>query len=365
VEIADIYFKKGDYARSELEYKKVLSKFSKDRLICEAGGKGLLDVYRAMKQPEKLQAVIDQYPCANLTSDEQEELFYAPAFELYRDSNFAAAIPQIAKYLERYPAGKYSPELKIYLGDCYERTGDEAQAIRIYQESLDGANNGFTEYATLKVSKYMYNSGKYAESLPYYKKLEEVSSKPEVIYNARLGIMRSSFLVENWLDAATYADKILKSSQINNTIRLEGEYAKGMSLYRLNDFLGAMEPLTWISKNTTTIRGAEAKFTIAELYFKQNELDKADKEVRAIQKMKPMYNYWVAKALLLETKILMVKPDLVQAEQTLKSVMDNYPVSDDGILDEADRIWAELMVVKNPVKDIDPANKPIIELNGN
>ncbi len=365
VEIADIYYKKQDYARSETEYKKVLDKYSGDRLICEAGGKGLLDVYRAMKQPEKLQAIIDKYPCANLGSDEQEELFYSPAFELYKDSSFAIAIPQIQKYLERYPTGKYSVEMKIYLGNCYERTGDEPQAIRIYQEALQGPNNGYTEFAALKVSKYMYNGGKYQEALPYYLKLEEVSSQPDVIYNARLGIMRSSFLVENWLDAATYADKILGSAKLNTTIRLEGEYAKGMSLYRLNDFAGALEPLTWISKNTTTIMGAEAKYTIAELYFKQNEMDKADKEVRAIQKMKPMYNYWVAKALLLETRILMVKPDLVQAEQTLKSVMDNYPVSSDGILDEADLLWAELLELKNPNKDLDPNNTPIIELNGN
>lgn len=365
VEIADIFYKKGDYPRSETEYKKVLSTYSKDRLICEAGGKGLLDVYRAMKQPEKLQAVIDLYPCANLSSDEQEELFYSPAYEFYRDSNFSMAIPQIVKYLERYPIGKYSPEMKIYLGDCYDRTGDEPQAIRIYQEALEGPNNGFTEYAALKVSKYMYNNGKYVESLPYYKKLEEVSSQPAVIFNARLGIMRASFLSEKWLDAATYAEKILTSSQLNGAIRLEAEYAKGMSLYRLNDYTGALVPLNWISKNTTTILGAEAKYTIAEIYFKQNEMEKADKEVRAIQKMKPMYNYWVAKALLLETRILIQKPDLVQAEQTLKSVMDNYPISDDGILDDADILWAELMVVKNPNKEVIPENKPIIEVNGN
>jgi len=365
VEIADIYFKKQEYARAELEYKKVLRLFSNDRMICEAGGKGLLDVYRALKQPEKLQAIIDQYSCANLGSDDQEELFYTPAYELYRDSSFALAIPQIQKYLDRYPTGKYNAEMKIYLGNCYERTGDEPQAIRIYQEALEGPNNGFTEFVALKVSKYLYNGGKYSEALSYYRKLEEVSSQPDVIYNARLGIMRSSFLIESWLDAATYADKILKSAQLNNTIRLEGEYARGMSLYRLEDFGGALDPLIWISKNTTTIMGAEAKYTIAELYYKQNEYEKADKEVRAIQKMKPNYNYWVAKALLLETRILMIKPDLVQAEQTLKSVMDNYPVSSDGILDDADILWAELMILKNPDKNIDPNNKPIIELNGN
>ncbi|MFA7274992.1 MAG: tetratricopeptide repeat protein [Crocinitomicaceae bacterium] len=364
IEIADIYYKKQDYARSESEYKKTLAKYSNDRLICEAGGKGLLDVYRAMKQPEKLQAVVEQYPCANLTSDDQEELYYSPAFELYRDSNFTLAIPQIQKYLDKYPTGKYSPEMKIFLGNCYEKTGDEPQAMRIYQEALQGGNNGYTEFAALKVSKYLYNGGKYSEALPYYRKLEEVSSKPEIIFNARLGIMRASFLVENWLDAATYADKILNSTQINTAIRLEAEYAKGMSLYRLHDFAGALPSLTWISKNTTTIMGAEAKYTIAELYFQQNDFTNSDKEIRAIQKMKPIYNYWVAKALLLETKILMVKPDLVQAEQTLKSVMDNYPVSDDGILDEADVLWAELMVLKNPEKNIDPQNKPIIELNG-
>ena len=80
--------------------------------------------------------------------------------------------------------------------------------------------------------------------------------------------------------------------------------------------------------------------------------------------MKPSYNYWVAKGLILQTRSLMAQNDLFQGEQTLKSVRDHYPKTDDGILEEAEALWSELMAVKNAPKEIVPEPKPIIEVNG-
>ena len=68
--------------------------------------------------------------------------------------------------------------------------------------------------------------------------------------------------------------------------------------------------------------------------------------------MKPSYNYWVAKGLILQTRNLIVKNDLVQAEYTLTSVKENYADPDDGILDEANELWDELMQLKNTPKNL-------------
>jgi tetratricopeptide (TPR) repeat protein len=228
---------------------------------------------------------------------------------------------------------------------------------------LEGPNNSYTEFSASRLSQELYNSGAFEAAIPYYDRLEKISSKPATIFNAKLGLMRCNFLIENWANAAVYAKAILLSSQINNTLRLEAEYANGMSNFYLANFSAAKPSLEWIVKNTTTVMGAEAKFSLAEMYFEQKEYVKADGEVRALIKMKPSYNYWVAKGLILQTRVLIVQNDLFQAEQTLKSVIDHYPDQQDGIVSEANELWDELMQLKNQPKAVEQKEETVIEVN--
>jgi tetratricopeptide (TPR) repeat protein len=209
----------------------------------------------------------------------------------------------------------------------------------------------------------LYNNGQFGEAIEFYTRLEKVSSKPAVIFNAKIGVMRCNFLLEDWTNAALYAEEVLESSQINNTIRLEAEYAKGMSNFYLNNFTEAKVSLEWIVKNTTTVMAAEAKHSLAEMYFKQQEYTKADSEIRTLIKMKPTYNYWVAKGLILQARILITKDDLFQAEQTLKSVIDHYSNQDDGIILEAEELFNELMQLKSKPKAIDQEGETVIDVN--
>ncbi len=133
-------------------------------------------------------------------------------------------------------------------------------------------------------------------------------------------------------------------------------------MFYLNNFDLARPSLEWVIKNTTTVWAAEAKYSLAESAFKMQELDKADGEIRALLKMKPAYNYWVAKGLILQTRVLIGKDDLFQAEQTLKSVIDNYPDKEDGILSEANELWDELMQLKNPPKAVEKEQETVIEV---
>jgi TolA-binding protein len=364
INIADIYYKKQEYLKAESKYKEVLVKYSGDRRTCETCAKNLIDVYRTMREPERLQKIIEKYPCVNLSPDDQENLYYGPAYELYRDSNFVLAIPQIKKYLEKYPSGKYASEMYVFLGNSNFNLGEIDIAMVAYNKVLGGNNNGYTEFVAQRVSKQYYNSNEYILALPAYRKLEAVSSIPEVIYNAQLGIMRCSFLLENWSEAAINATKVLSNSQVNNTIRLEAQYAKGISNYRLEQLVEAIPALEFVVKNTTTVLGAEAKFTLASIAFKQVDLDKTDKIVRELLKMKPSYNFWVAKGLLLQSKALMIKEDLFQAEQTIQSVLDHYPIKVDGVILEAQQLLDELNQIKNQPKNIEPETTPIIEVDG-
>ena len=365
VEIADIYYKKHEFEKSELAFRQILTEYGEDREICEIGAKGLISIFNALKQPEKALEIGEQYPCAGMTKDQQEELFYNPAKSVYDDTlqPIATTISLFEKYLSKYPDGIYSNDAKNYLADCFYRTNAIEKAVDLYKQTLEVPNNGFTEIAAIRVSKYLFNNQKYEEVIPFYERLEKISPSPSIIYNSRLGLMRSNFLTQKWENAAKYAKLILASGQLNNTIRLEAEYSNALSNYNLKNYSEATTSLEWLVKNTTTVTGAEAKFLLAEMYYDLKELDKSDAEVRALIKMKPSYNYWVAKALILQARTLILKDDLFQTEETLQSVIEHYPNKEDGIIAEANEVWEELMLLKNTEKDIAPKTTTEIDVN--
>jgi TolA-binding protein len=362
IELADIYTKQTEYKRAESAYQAILEEHGSDSKVCEKVVRGLLDLYNIMKQPEKANSLASDYACANVSEDEKEGMFYAPGIEAYNDSSFTNAITHFEKYLERFPAGKYKVDARYFLASSYLSNGNKEKAVEHYEILLQEPNNSYTEYAASIVSQHYYNNGQYDKAIPYYQRLCDLNPKPAVLFNANLGLMRSYFLEENWEQAAKSAKAVLTSSP-TNTIRLEAEYANGFSNYHLSYFEPARVSLEWVVKNTTTAMGAEAKYTLAEMQFQQKEYVKADALVRELMKMKPAYNYWIAKGLLLQSRILMVQNDLVQAEQTLTSVIENYPDKDDDILTEANELWDELMQMKNSPKSIQEEGETEIELN--
>ncbi len=366
--IGDIYYKKGDFTKSEQYYMEVLSTYGGDQSVCERVADGLKDLYIAMNKPEKIEVLAQQYPCANITSDEQENLYYLPAVDVYYDSTksttirYNEAIPKFEKYLEKFPGGRYVNDVKNYLADCHYVLGNEALAVELYQETLNGPTTGFTELAAFRVSKYMYNNGRYEEAIPAYLKTEEITATPSEKYNAQIGLMRSYFLTEQWPFTVAYAKKVLGSSLITNDHKIEANYSLGMGSYYQRKYEDAKPALDWLAKNTNTEKGTEAQFTLAESEYQLGNYPEADQGIAKLLKRKPAYNYWIAKGLILRSRIQMQLDDLFNAEQNLKSVIEHYPIPDDGVMDEANELWDELMQLKNQQQEFQERVDPTIEI---
>ena len=347
--IADLYYKKSDYAQAELEYIKILDEFEKVRDICEKAVKGLVDVYAAQKTPEKAAEIADRYPCANISKDEKENLFYNPAFQSYADSSYTDAISKFQVYLSKFPDGRFVNETYYFLGNSFYKTKDTLNALIYFEKFLETPTNVYSESAALRTAAYYYLNKSYELAYKFYEKLEQVASKPTTVFSAKLGLMRCAFLIDDFAKAIEYSKFVLESGGITTQLKIEGMYSSGISNYRLGNFEEAFTPLEWVVKNTTTAIGSEAKFTLAEIYFKQVKYEQADIEIKSLLKMKPSYNYWVAKGLILQARIMIINNELFQSEQTLKSVLEFYPEQNDGVLSEANNLFNELMQLKNPV----------------
>ncbi len=360
--LGNIAFKKGNYEEAEMNYKKVLSDYVVNDTICKREVYALADIYVKQGRLNKKAELSQLYACADSISTQVEDDYYRKAFDLYEDSMYSKSIVEFDDYLSKYPKGKYLKEVLNYKADGLFILKREEEAIAIYKITLLEPNNDFTEVASQRTSKFLFNKGDREGALPYYTRLEQVTSNPELLNNARIGQMRCNFVLENFENAVQYAARVLSANQ-TPAIRLESEYIHGMSLSKINRFAEALSSLEYVVKNTTTVIASEAKYTIAVGYFDKADMTKSENEVRALLKMKPGYDYWIAKALILQTRILMAKKDLFQAENTIQSVISNYPIKDDGVLAEAGELYDEIMRLKSQPKTIQtPDPGTVIEL---
>lgn len=365
LDIADIYLKQDNYTKAESEFLDILAKFGDESYYCTAVSNGLRNLYSETRQTQKLAQIAVQYPCLGIDKDDVDLIDFDPANTAYNNSKYMEAIPLLLDYLKKYPSGNYSKEAVVYLANSYHETGKIDESIQYYEKALTYDNNSYTELAASRVAKHYYNNKKYADAIPNYERVESVSGDSEVLFNARLGLMRCNFLTSDYGAAAAYGKQVLASVQFNKDFRLESEYATGMSFFKLDQYADAIPHLEYVAKNTQTEIASESRFSIAVIQYKQEKLDPAAATIGLLLKMKPSYDYWVAKGLILQSRILIKQDNLFQAEQTLKSVIDHYPKTDDGVKLEAGELYDELMQLKNkPKNNITPEGSTVIELNG-
>ena len=361
--LGDIAFKRSNFNQAETFYTKVLNEFAINDTICEREVSSLVAVYRAQRLLNKIEALSGKYSCADSLATQVEDEYYRLGFDLYEKSEWNASIAEFDKYLNKYPNGKFYRDAMNQKADALYRLKKEAEAVAVYQITLAGPNDDYTELASVRTAKFLFNGNQKEAALPYYKRTEETSSNPEFLNNARIGLMRCHFLLENYANAVEYAQKVLGVQQTTQ-LKLEAEYIKGISLSKEKRYAEAQLSLDYVIKNTTTVWGAESKYILALNAFEQADYTKTETLIRELLKMKPGYDYWIAKGLILQTKVLLQKKDLFQAENTIKSVIDHYPVKDDGVLQEASELYDEIMQLKTQPKTLtNPSEPTVIEVD--
>lgn len=367
IEIADLKFKQQNYQESESYFKRVLNEYSLDDETCKRVTKGLIDVYRAQRRQEEIVSLSKKYPCAEISSNDEEVFYYETAAELYLSKKYTEAIPEINKYLTRYPNGRFSVQLLSYLANIYYMEEEETRALTYYEQIIARPNSAYIEEALIRAAKILYNSGEYSRALPHYEKLEGLASKPEVIFNTRIGVMRTNYIVGNYDKAGVAADKVLGDALLKDKeIKAEGNFIAGMSYFKVGKYDKSKSYLRWTADNTGAERGTEALFTLAEANFHLKDYTQAEKLHKELLKRTPSYQYWIGKSLILQAKVFMMKDDLFQAEQTIDLVLNNYPNKNDKsdpIMIEAEMTKAEIMQLKNEPKDLQNDINRLIDIN--
>ena len=264
--------------------------------------------------------------------NEQDSLSYQAAEKLYmaRDKKARA---QFERYLSQFPNGGFVLNSHFYLAQLLYADGEFDKALSEYEQVIAQPDNYFTEGALLKAAGLHYNSENYVQALSYFERLAKISNSGNNLPDALTGIMRCQFNLAKYPECITTANQILALEKVSDILKRETNYKLGLSYYNSGNVDKAFPILSKLSADTNSAEGAEAKFLVAEILFEKQKLKESEKEIMDFIDKNSPHQFWLAKSFLLLSDIYLKNGDEFQAKHTLKSIEENYPEKEDGILE--------------------------------
>lgn len=329
-----INYNQSKHAESLRNYKKVVELYP-NSAEAKAALVGIKNNYLDMNNVDAYFAYTKTLGgLVSVSDNEQDSTFYMAAEKSFMDGDKNAG-QQIEQYLKRFPDGNFKINATFYLAESYYQNGDYSKSLGYYEEVASKSDNIFTEQALIKAGELTFNAARYENSLEYFTRLEQIAGTKWNLLKGRLGIMRNQFELKQWANTIKSAVTLLATDNVTDQMIREANYKLAKSYYELNDNEQALKYFRLLAKDTKSIEGAEAKYHVAELLYKNNQADDAENEIMDFISKNTPHQYWLAKSFILLSDVYLSKGDTFQAKHTLNSITTNYNIKDDGIIDEA------------------------------
>jgi len=330
-----IDYNSGDNIAALEKYKKVVNDYpgtqeSRDALV------GIKNIYVELNEVDNYLKYTESLgSIANVSVSEKDSLLYYSGENAYLAGDCKKASDNFKKYIEKFPEGSFVLNAMYYSGDCSFKAGEDDNALKFYDYVIKKQKNNFTEPALANSAQMNMNKKNFATALSEYKMLDSIAEIEQNIIDARAGQMKVQYLLNNYKATIEASQKVLATSGIPQEIERQARYYQAKSYLALDQQDKAFDLFRKLATDVKNAEGAESKYRVAEIYFKQGKEDKAQKEIFNFIELNTPHQFWIAKAYILLADIYHNKKDDFQAISTLKSIIDNYDNKDDGIVKEA------------------------------
>lgn len=288
----------------------------------------LQSIYVDMGQVDQYIAYVKTLDFVQVSTSTEDSLMFVSGENYYLNNDCNNTIPALKNYLKQFPKGGYVLPSYYYLSECYASQNNLKEAMVYYEKIIAFPDNQFTNRALLKAARIQFENEDYVQSGKYYARLSQSAEDPGMLQEAYDGAMRSAFLNDNISQAEQFANEMLLSERITVTQQVYAHYILAQAALERNNFAVAEKEFALVDEMNSSELGAEAKFQIALIKFNNNKLDESEVLIYQIPEQYPGQDFWVARGFILLSDIYVARDNDFQAEQTLQSVIENYPGDD-------------------------------------
>ncbi|NMM48409.1 tetratricopeptide repeat protein [Marinigracilibium pacificum] len=358
-QIGTILFEGGKYQESIDAFTRFLSGATKQDLIVQAHVKralaatNLQDYDMAIKDYKMAVSKYPTYPSAYnallglqdlLARTDQSEQF-DQYLKIYRETNpenkqlltvrFESAKSLL--YAGKYPEaiGAFDDIIKDYQGttEAYEAQylkaealryqGKPTEAILAYQKVIEQNKTNKVNRARQKIGDLQQENGNWESSIAAYSKLENDAVNNREKYDAVEGLMIAYYNTNQYDKTIEYADKALQiGSPKPSSVTMANVY-KGKALLGKGETEAAVKVFDNLVANASDEYAAEAMFRKAEVLYKSKNYKASNEILYEFINKFGAYDYWLGRSFILISDNFIGLDELIQAEATLNSVIEN------------------------------------------
>jgi tetratricopeptide (TPR) repeat protein len=263
----------------------------------------------------------------SISVTEADSLTYAAAELKYNSRDCANAIAGFNNYLSKYPEGSFALQAYYFRSECYTKNKDFKNAVAGYAAVVNKGNSKYAELSALNAARISYfELQDYPSAKTYFTRLREIATTQENQLEALRGLVRSYYQTKDYTQANTAAQELLTKKGLSTDDKSVANLVLGKSLQANNQCEQAITAFRLVAAINKSAWGAEARYEIANCYYKLNNLAAAEKAGMEVIKVTGSYDYWVAKAYILLGDVYMQQKDYFNAKATYQSVANNATI---------------------------------------
>lgn len=295
----------------------------------------------ALKNVYLDQNKVDQYfsyaksKSIDISSNEQDSLLYLSAETAYLNGEGEHSRELFNDYLNRFADGQFTLKAHFYLAQSLFNDEKFDAAIPHYQYVVKQPQNSFTETALYNLATINRDQENHQKAWDYYNKLEPVASNKRLLMESRIGQMRAALELEDYKKVEQAASQILITEKLPEEVAREARFNKARALEQLERDKEALVQYRLVARNLQTPQGAQSKYAVARLEYEAGKTALAENEIQNFIKNGTPHQYWLGKSFLLLARIYREADKAFQAKAYLQSIIDNYTIQNDGIIEEA------------------------------
>jgi tetratricopeptide (TPR) repeat protein len=328
------------------------------------------NIYVEQDRVEDYFSYVSKTTKTTVSAVEQDSTLYLAAENRYFAGNYDNAIAGFSNYIERFPHGLFILKAHYYLADALTRTNHSDKALSHYEWVAERGNNPYTESSLAQAAATHYRQKNYTKALDYYVPLVAVATSDPLRLEARMGIVRCWNAVGDSAHLRVSVQQLLDEPKATTEMRDESNVMLARSYYYADALSQAFEAYSPLLGSANGDYMGEAAFRRAEIRYRQNDLDGSEKLIEELVEH-PGSDYWLAKTFILWADIFNKRGNVVQARQTLQSIIDNYEVvtdADEEVVMETRqhlRLLEAANSTSNDSQDDTPVVGPTIDLEDN
>ncbi len=262
----------------------------------------------------------------------RDSLTFVSARSIYLEGDVSRAMTKLRAYLDDFDNGYNRNEALFYLSDCYLRNGDKSLALQSMEELVEHGSSQYIERVLTTMAPMCFDMEQFEKAASAYRKLYDVAHEVAKRQKASEGYVESTMKYADDDQLLAMVDDVDKMDDASADAKRIAILLKGRVMHRRGDE-GAYTIFEHLAENRTTAEGAEAYYRLIEQQYNLNNLDIAEQMVYDLGECGS--NYWQAKCFILLGDIMLKRNNDFQARATYQSIVDGYPVADDGIIQEA------------------------------